>query len=153
MSTLARKTRTGARPGDLEGARVGAAMHPGVITCPYSASLRAVARMMSAYKVHCVVVFDERDESEPGAFWGIVSDLDLVAGMREGAIDERCAGEIAATPVVTVAADETLARAAQLMVEHGAAHLVVVDASSGLPAGVLSTLDLASFAALWEGEA
>lgn len=136
--------------GDFRRATVADAMHPGVITCPHGATLRAVARMMSAYRVHCAIVFDERDEGSSGTFWGIVSDLDLVAGLGEGAIDERTAGEIAATPVVTISTGEPLARAAQLMTEHGAAHLVVVDSGSGLPAGVLSTLDLARFAAQWE---
>ena len=30
------------------------------------------------------------------------------------------------------------------MTEHGVAHLVVVDAASGYPVGILSTLDLAA---------
>ena len=128
-------------------------MHPGVITCPHGASLRTVARMMAAYRVHCVVVFDERDEAEGGSFWGVVSDLDLAAGMSEDDLDERSAGEIAGSPVVTVASDETLDRAAQLMTEHGSAHLVVVEPGNGLPIGILSTLDLARFAADWEGVA
>jgi CBS domain-containing protein len=107
--------------------------------------------MMAAYKVHCVVVYDESDERGDG-LWGIVSDLDLAAGLSEGAIDARTAGEIAATPIVTVSADETLARAGQLMTEHGSAHLVVVEPRTGLPAGVVSTLDLARFAAQWEAQ-
>jgi CBS domain-containing protein len=52
---------------------------------------------------------------------------------------------------VTVAPDETLARAGQLMTENGSAHLVVVDSGSGLPAGIVSTLDLARHASQWEG--
>jgi CBS domain-containing protein len=135
----------------LEGASVAEAMHPGVITCPLGASLRTVARMMAAYRVHCVVVFDEREETERRSFWGVVSDLDLAAGLSEGALDERSAGEIAASPVVTVPSDEALDRAAQLMAEHGSAHLVVVEPETGLPVGVLSTLDLARFAAEWDG--
>lgn len=35
-------------------------------------------------------------------------------------------------------------RAAQLMVEHGVAHLIVLDAASGHPIGVISTLDVAA---------
>jgi CBS domain-containing protein len=136
--------------GDFDRVTVAEAMHPGVITCPHDTPLRAVARMMSAYRVHCVVVFDEREEPSSGQLWGIVSDLDLAAGLSEGAIDERAAGEIAASPIVTVSATETLSRAAQLMAEHGTAHLVVVDPRSALPTGVLSTLDLARFAAQWE---
>ena len=102
--------------------------------------------MMAAHRVHCVVVFDERDEPDRGSLWGIVSDLDLAAGLSDGVLDERAAGEIAASPVVTVAASETLSRAAQLMAENSSAHLVAVDSESGLPVGVLSTLDLARLA-------
>jgi len=135
----------------FERATVAEAMHPGVITCPHGASLRTVARMMAAYRVHCVVVFDEREEVEVRPFWGVVSDLDLAAGLSEDNLDERSAGEIAASPVVTVRSDETLARAAQLMTEHGSAHLIAVEPGTRLPVGVLSTLDLARFAAEWEG--
>jgi len=131
----------------LERATVAEAMHPGVISCPHGAPLRVVARMMAAYRVHCVVVFDERNEAGGTSLWGVVSDLDLAAGLSEGALDERCAGEIAASPIVTVPSTETLDRAAQLMTEHGSAHLVVVDPESRLPVGVFSTLDLARVAA------
>lgn len=151
MTALEGKSEAGAGgPSDFDRVTVAEAMHPGVITCPHGTSLRAVARMMSAYRVHCVVVFDEREEPGSGRLWGIVSDLDLAAGLSEGAIDERAAGEVAASPVVTVSAGETLDRAAQLMAEHGTAHLVVDDPGTGLPVGVLSTLDLARFAAQWE---
>jgi CBS domain-containing protein len=136
---------------DFEHATVDEAMHPGVITCPRGASLRTVARMMAAFRVHCVVVFDERDEAAGTSFWGVVSDLDLAAGLSENSLDERTAGEIAGSPVVSVFSDETLDRAAQLMTEHGSAHLVVVEPETRLPVGVLSTLDLARFAAEWDG--
>ena len=151
MTVLDEETENERRlPIDFDGATVGDAMHAGVITCPHGTSLRAVARMMDAYKVHCVAVFDERDESAGDTLWGIVSDLDLAAGLAEGSIDERTVGETAASPVVTVSSRESLMRAAQLMAEHSSAHLVVVDPDSGLPAGVLSTLDLARVAAGWE---
>jgi CBS domain-containing protein len=99
-----------------------------------------------------VVVFDEREEADGQPFWGVASDLDLAAGLGENNVDERNAGEIAASSVVTVPSDETLDRAAQLMTEHGSAHLVVVEPGTGLPVGVLSTLDLARFAADWDGD-
>jgi CBS domain-containing protein len=44
--------------------------------------------------------------------------------------------------VLTIAPDESVERAAQLMTEHAAAHLVVVERSQ--PVGVLSTLDVAA---------
>jgi CBS domain-containing protein len=136
----------------LERATVAEAMHPGVITCPHGAGLRTVARMMAAYGVHCVVVFDEREEAVDGRpLWGVVSDLDLAAGLSENDFEERSAGQIAASPVVTVSSGETLTRAAQLMTEHGSAHLIVVEPETAHPVGVLSTLDLARVAADWEG--
>jgi len=125
-------------------ATVADAMHPGVITCPRQATLATVARMMAAYRVHCVVVFDEeRDADDADALWGVISDLDLAGALAEGDADEQPAGSMAAGAVVTVAATESLRRAAQLMVEHATAHLVVVDPASALPVGVVSTLDLA----------
>lgn len=116
---------------------VGEAMTPGILTCTRSTTLTAVARMMATHRVHAIVVFDQGDELLP---WGVVSDLDLVGGMDTGAT----AGSIAASPVVTVTVDDTLAHAASLMREHATTHLVVVtDEGSPLPIGVLSTLDIA----------
>jgi len=122
---------------------VGKAMHPGVLTCPPDTPLRTVARMMAAYRVHCIVVFgDPEDRDADGRLWGIVSDLDLVAALGSD-VDERSAGGTAATPVVTTTPDEKLDRAAQLMREYSTAHLVVVDSDGQRPLGVLSTLDIA----------
>ena len=126
---------------------VAEAMHLGVITCRRSASLRSISRMMAAHRVHCIVVFDERDQSDGRPFWGVASALDLAAALSENTFSERSAGEIAASPLVQVSSTETLTRAARLMTEHGSGHLVVVDPATRLPVGVLSTLDLARFAA------
>jgi CBS domain-containing protein len=71
-----------------------------------------------------------------------VSDLDVVAAAASG--EEPSALQTAATEPLAVSADERLARAAQLMAEHGVSHLVVLDAASGHPIGVLSTLDVAT---------
>ena len=94
---------------------VGAAMHRGVLTCERETLLTEVARTMADHAVHCVVV-----ESGSGA------------------------GGSAASPIVMVTPAETLERAAQLMTEHGTAHLLVVDGPGSRPIGVLSTLDIAS---------
>jgi CBS domain-containing protein len=51
---------------------------------------------------------------------------------------------------VSVAADDSLERAAQLMAEHEVSHLVVIQPHSGPPVGVLSALDLAGVLA-WGG--
>jgi len=128
----------------LEQLTVGAAMHPGVVTCPLETPLPTVARMMAMYRIHAVIVFSEDSDETTGAdLWGVVSDLDLVKAASAGGIEDRTAGGTAVTPVVTIARDDTLARAAQLMSEHEITHLVVVDPELTRPIGVLSTLDVA----------
>ena len=121
--------------------RVADAMHEGVLTCARSSSLEDVARLMAERRVHCVVVTDEADAE---SLWGVVSDLDLVAAASVRELDEQSAGPTAATAALIVTPGETLQRAAQLMTEHGTAHLVVVDPATRQPVGVLSTLDIAA---------
>jgi CBS domain-containing protein len=133
------------RPGsELEQLRVADAMHPGVMTCPLETPLRDVARMMARYRIHAVIVFGEDTDDVSGAgLWGVVSDLDLVGAAAAGEVDDRTAGGTAATPALVISVDDTVARAAQLMSEYEAAHLVAVDEHSKRPLGVLSTLDVA----------
>ena len=136
---------TATLPRALTEIAVGQAMHPGVLTCPPETPLRDVARMMARYRIHAVVVFSEDEEGEEQpAVWGVVSDADLVAAAAVDHVDERSAGGTARTPAVTVAADDTVARAARLMSREGVTHLVVVSPSGGRPVGVVSTLDVAS---------
>ena len=93
------------------------------------------------HRVHCIVVTDDPGDAE--SLWGIVSDLDLAAAASVRDLAEQTAGATAATAVLTIAPDETVQRAAQLMTEHGTTHLVVVDAERR-PVGILSTLDVAA---------
>lgn len=118
--------------------RVRDCMHPGVLTCAADDSLQNVAAIMTTHRVHAVVI-----TSPSGARpVGVVSDLDVVAGVAAGA--DLTARQAAATETLTVSADELLEGAAQLMSEHGVSHLVVVDGAGGFPLGVLSTLDIAA---------
>jgi CBS domain-containing protein len=118
---------------------VAASMHEGVFSCTRDASLVTVAELMASHGVHAVVV---EDPDGVHAVWGVISDLDLVAAASLRGLEQQTAGGTAATPVLTVGPDETLLRAARLMTEHGAAHLIVVD-PGGRPLGVLSMLDVA----------
>ena len=111
----------------LSRATVADAMHEGVFSCPRTASLAAVAEVMAARRVHAVVVLDDPEDSR--SLWGVISDLDLVAAASVRDLEAQTAGATAASPALTVGQDETLQRAAQLMTEHSAAHLVVVDAA------------------------
>jgi CBS domain-containing protein len=123
------------------------AMRIGIISCAPATPLRDVARIMATYRIHCVVV----SEMEGGKPLGVISDTDLAAAAVSGA-PESTAGQLAGTESVSVAADDSLARAAQLMAEHGVSHLVVIQPHSGHPVGVLSALDLAGVLA-WGGSA
>ncbi len=113
-------------------------MHRGILCCAADAPLTEVAGIMARHRVHAVAVTGGRN-ARP---FGVVSDLDVVAGVLGG--DQTTAGEVAATEPLSVSADERLDRAIQLMSEHGVAHLVVLEAASGYPIGVLSTLDVAA---------
>jgi crotonyl-CoA carboxylase/reductase len=132
---------TGVTPGEigLERTAVRDAMHEGVLSCPEDTPLSTVAELMAARGVHCVVVTGADDR----AVWGVISDLDLVAAAGVRDLDAQSAGGSAATPALAIAPGDTLQRAAQMMTEHAAAHLLVVDDVSGAPVGVLSTLDIA----------
>jgi CBS domain-containing protein len=130
---------------DLDRLRVGDAMTEGVLTCSLDTPLREVAGLMAERRVHCVVACDSDEPA--GALWGVVSDRDLVAAASARDLDGRTAGSTAATPALTVAPDETLERAAQLLNEHAVAHLIVVASPGSRPVGVLSTHDVARAAA------
>jgi CBS domain-containing protein len=117
-------------------------MHRGVLVCARDAPLSTVAELMATRRVHCVVVSDDPDHA--GSLWGIVSDLDLVAATTVRALEEQSAGASAATEALTISPADTLRRAGQLMTEHGASHLVVVDQDTLRPVGVVSTLDIAA---------
>jgi CBS domain-containing protein len=110
------------------------AMQLGLFECAPETNLRTLAGIMGEKTIHSIVVAGPR--------WGIVSDLDLMRGLASGLIDVT-AGELAATDFVTVDPNDTLDHAAQLMAEHETAHLVVVSPATGMPVGMLSTLDVA----------
>ena len=59
----------------------------------------------------------------------------------------RIASDVATTELITVMPGETLETAARLMAEHGTAHVIVASPQTGLPVGIVSTLDIARVAA------
>lgn len=128
-------------------AQVADAMRMGVVSCPDGTTLREAARIMATYRIHCVVVSDLEGQRP----WGVVSDSDLAAAASRD-LDAVAVRDVARTELVTVAANEPLARAAQLLTEHQVTHLVVVTGANRHPVGVLSTLDLAGVLA-WGGAA
>jgi CBS domain-containing protein len=135
----------------FETATVGDAMSRGVISCPPETPLLVVARMMATFGVHAIFVFEHTDEDdEAPQLWAVVSDLDLVAATQLD-LDSLTAGATAVTPLVSVAADSSIAEAGSLMAQYGIAHLAVTEPGSRRPIGVISTLDIARAVAAAHG--
>jgi CBS domain-containing protein len=128
--------------------RVRAAMPLGLFECAPDDDVRSLARTMAERTIHAVVVPGVADaRGQRGRLaWGIVSDIDLMRGLRPG-LEGTTAGELAATHLVFVLPPDTLEHAAQLMAKHDIAHLVVVSPDTGRPVGMVSTLDIARVAA------
>jgi CBS domain-containing protein len=116
-------------------------MTPGVVTCVPDAPLSTVARTMAEHHVHCVAVAGVDTERGDHLTWGLIEDMDIVLALHRGAVTE-VAAVIASTAPVAVAEGDSLEHAAHLMVEHDTSHVVVVG-RSGLPSGMVSTLDVA----------
>ena len=124
------------------------AMQLGLFHCPPDADLRTLAYTMAERSIHCVVIGGVRRTERGGErlTYGIASDLDLMRGLSEPA-GARIASDVATTELITVMPGETLETAARLMAEHGTAHLIVASPQTGLPVGIVSTLDIARVAA------
>jgi CBS domain-containing protein len=110
-------------------------MHSGIVFCAPVAPLADVARVLVERRTHSAMVW--RDGS-----MAFVTDMDVVAAAVVGG-PRPTAGELASASggLALVPADATLDRAASLIAETAAGHMVVVDADGG-PVGVLSTLDI-----------
>lgn len=131
---------------DLSQRTVGEVMRLGVVTCAPDTPLSEVARLMGAYRIHCVVVGGLNEDMRGTCLvWGVISDLDLARAVASG--QEAAAGQVAATEPLTASPFDSLADVAQVMADHEVAHLVVVDAKVGEPMGMISTLDVARAAA------
>ncbi len=121
-------------------------MRHGILSCPADTPLRDAARTMSLHHVHTIVVTDPAD----GSLWGVLSDNALLKALLEPDGEERQLREVAARDPSTISSDEPLVSAAELMRDQGTAHLVVRDAQSGRPTGMLSILDVAGIFAWGE---
>jgi CBS domain-containing protein len=128
-------------------------MHRGVLSCRPETPIAEVARMMVANRVHAVVVDGIRRDrgGMEHLVWGVVSDLDLVGRLDAADALTATAGDMSATPAVVVDPEETLSQAGRLMHDYDVHHVLVVDAMSRRPVGVVSTLDIAAAIALDAG--
>lgn len=122
---------------DLGHVRVHDVMHQGIIDVGPDTPLLDVAELMAIHRIHAVAVVNPDGRPRVGK---VISALDLVTGMRCGT--DTAAKDVAATELLTISSNDRLDRAAQLMAEHEVSHLIVTEAASGQPTGVLSTLDI-----------
>jgi CBS domain-containing protein len=122
---------------------IGDVMHRGVATCLPDTPLSVVARSMAQHRVHCVAVggVDNSGGGGEHLIWGLIEDLDLVVALHRGSLAAP-AGASAESAPVALREDASLERAAALMVDHDTTHVVAVG-ESGLPTGMVSTLDVA----------
>ena len=128
----------------LDAVCAGDVMRRGVVTCVPDTPLRLVARTMAEQRVHAVAVAGV-PRGGPHArhyAWGLVSASVLLRALRRSRPSEPVAS-IAGTAPAAVTQDAPLTAVAQLMIDDGTSHVVVVD-PSGLACGMLSSLDLAS---------
>jgi CBS domain-containing protein len=114
-------------------------MHSGVVTCSPGASLRTVARILAAHRIHAVVVVSA-DETAPRA---VVTDRDVIFAHSTGKLDRLTARDAATEPTITVRPSLDLRSASELMMRHGVAHIVVTDAGDHRAIGIVSSLDIA----------
>jgi CBS domain-containing protein len=119
-------------------ATVGEVMHAGVITCPPDATLRTVAALLAAHRIHAVVVASTNEMAR-----AVVTDRDVIYCHSRGELDRVTAQKAATEPTVTVRPDADLRHAAELMARFGTSHVVVTEVGGGVPIGILSSLDIA----------
>jgi len=126
----------------LSATTVGDVMHPGVITCLPETSLRELAVRMADLRVHCIAVSGVRrdPDGDEHLLWGLVSHMDVIHAAHTGTLSAP-AGEFASTAPLALPDHATLEHAAALMARHDATHVVAVG-RSGMPVGIVSTLDV-----------
>ncbi|MEA2146664.1 MAG: hypothetical protein QOG59_2251 [Solirubrobacteraceae bacterium] len=142
-SLLPRPARPSSSARDLSQASVADVMHAGISACDPTFTITAVARLMVDHRTHCATVsgIDAAPGREHRLTWGLIDDLDLLGAIHRGQLDWPASTILDTTPMA-VRKSDSLAQAAELMVTHERRHLVVVG-PTGLPCGMLSTLDIA----------
>ena len=144
---LMRAIRPGpARP--LDGARTLSAttvrdvMHPGVVSRTPDTPIAELAGTMADLRMHCIAVAGvaRRDDGDEHLVWRLLGDMDLVHAAHRHHLTLPAA-DVAAGAPLALPESADLARAATLMTDHDATHVVVVG-RTGLPLGVVSTLDV-----------
>jgi CBS domain-containing protein len=97
---------------------------------------------MADLRMHCIAVagVGRREDGDEHVIWGLVSDMDVVRAAHRRHLTVP-ASEVAVSAPLALPETAGLDRAAALIVDHEATHVVVVG-RTGLPLGVVSTLDV-----------
>ena len=131
------------RTPSVEHARVRDAMNNAIVTCSRDAGLSEMGRLMASHHIHSLVV-----SLDDPARWALVSDVDIA----QAAIGRRDAtAKDLAVPATGIPNEATLIGAIELMREQRTSHLIVTDAESGQPTGMISALDIAGIVGWGEG--
>ena len=122
--------------------RVGAILHPGVITCAPDATVEDVARLLVAYRIHAVVVIDDQEHAV-----GVVSQTDVVLARQGRSADELASlrvSEIMTPSLIHCSADTRVSEAVTTMTRRGIHRLIVTEEREGrpFPIGVISMTDI-----------
>jgi len=122
--------------------RVRDVMSTPIQTCPADLDLASAAELMVRERIHFILVVGPPGDDGESPMVGVLSALDLVSALDQGA-STRPVGEVIGPLPQSVPADAPLRVAVHEMREERAHHLLVVAANSGRPVGVVSTLDIA----------
>lgn len=101
-------------------------------------SIRMAAKTMVRYGVSGLPVVDQQR-----SLVGIITKTDIVRALPRTRSSGLKVSDVMTSEVVTISPNHTLYRAAALMAEKKISHLVVAD--GGVPVGIISKIDLASF--------
>lgn len=117
-------------------------MHHGFVALPASATLADVARTMRDHKVHAVLV-----TGSDGSPLGWVTSRGILHNHARDWSTEASAAEAITQAAAAVAPTATLADAMTVFVATGASHILVGQAGSPSPLGVIADSDLVAFMA------
>jgi CBS domain-containing protein len=107
-------------------------------------SVRLAAKTMIRYKISGLPVVDAQN-----GLAGIITKTDVVRAIPKTKSSKIMVSKVMTPNVITASPNHTLYRAASLMTQHGIAHLIIKEANT--PVGIISKMDLASFAPAFNG--
>lgn len=122
--------------------RVGERMQAGLPRCAPETPLATVAALLAETGSAFVLVSGASETGPSG--WAAVSDLDLLAAALVRALDDQIAAGSATRPRPTVSSEDSLERAAQLMLDSGVGRLLVIDPVGGEPVGTITSVAIAA---------